>query len=138
MWEKYRQSMDDPEADQAKGYAAALNWLYLRRNSLNRDIAIMQTNIETSVAAKEKNDAENTKLEADCVLEEKRRMAMEEQGANVKGLNEQYADEKSKMELQIEKHQALQELYVTKIAEYQLKAVETIEGQAGEKTADTR
>ena len=129
-WEQYRKTMDDPESALGRDLAAALNWYYEQRSSLNRHIEIAQSDIATYKAAEEKNQIENEKLEGDCVREEKRVEAMNVQRDHVKTLLEQYEAEVNKITLQIEKLQAMGAAYAAKIAEYQLKAVEKIEAQA--------
>jgi len=129
LWEKYWQTMDDPEAEFAQDYPARLDWQYQQRSSLSRNIRITESDIETYKTAEEKNNAENKQLEEDCILEDKRVAAMNVQRDAVKGLAEQYEAERNKIALQIEKLQALIEGYVAEIKNAQLKAVEKIEEQ---------
>jgi len=129
LWKLYRTTIDDPESESGREFAAALDWLYQQRSSLHRLIADAESDIATYKAAEEKNQIENEKLEEDCVLEEKRVAAMNVQRDHVKTLLEQYDAEINKIALQIEKLQVLGPAYVAKIAEYQLKAVEQIEAK---------
>ena len=129
LWEKYRKELDDPEAELAQGIAVTLDWLYYRRSSIGRDIEIVDSAIKTYKAATEKAESENEKLEGNCILEEKRVVAMDGQREKVKTLLEQYESEISKLMLQREKLQTLQAVLVAKIAECQLKIAEKIEAQ---------
>lgn len=128
MWEQYQQVMEGPASD----FSVGLDWLYQRRSSLKRDIAITQADIETYATAEEKNQVENEKLEQDCVLEEKRVAAMNDQKEHVEKTYEKYDAEGNRMIVLIEKIQALQAAYAAKLAEYQLMMVEKIEGQKEE------
>jgi len=130
VWEKYRERMDDPEADSAHAYSTMLSWLYQQRSSLNRTLAIAQSEIGTFREAMERIVDENEKIEADGDLEEKRRAAMEVQRDAVKKLLEEYEAEINRIQLQIEKLQAMATALVARIAEIQLKVVEKIEEEA--------
>jgi hypothetical protein len=125
LLQKYHQTMDDFE--QGQDFSLALDWLFQQRSRLNRDKATALSDMETFKSAKEKADAENKKLEGDCVLEEKRVDAMVMNRDAVKDLKEEYEKEINKLTLQIEKLRALQAALVAKIAECQMKAVEKIE-----------
>jgi len=129
IWKKYRETMDDPEAELAQDFSVLLDWLYQQRSTLNRDIRIVESDIDTYKTAKEKNDLENEKLEADCVLEEKRVEAMNVQRDAVKTLLEQYKTEINRIELRMEKLQTLITAYVAEMTSAQLLAVEKIEGR---------
>jgi predicted nucleic acid-binding Zn-ribbon protein len=129
IWEKYRERMDDPEADLAHAYSTLLTWLYQQRSNFNRALLIAQSETGTLREAIERVDTENEKIEADGDLEEKRRDAMEAQRDAVKKLLEGYEAEINRIELQIEKLQAMAAVLVAKIAEMQLRVVEKIEEQ---------
>jgi len=130
IWEKVRASIDDPEAEAALDFAAMLDWLYQRRSGLLRDIEVAESNIATFKVAEENEKAENEKLEADGILEEKRVEAMNVQRDAVKAQLEEYQAEVDRELLQVEELQRRNATLVAIITEYQVMAVETIEGQA--------
>ena len=129
MLKKYRETMDDPEAESSKDYSLALDWLYSQRSSLKRLIEEIESNIETYNAAEENAKTEKSKRENDLAREQKRVDAMKVQLEKVKTLLEQYKTEIDKMILLCEKLQELSQTYAAKIAEYQEKVVKKIEGQ---------
>jgi len=130
LWEKYRQNMDDPESELGQDFSVVLDWLYQQRSHLNRDIKIAESDIKAYETSEEKNKAENQKMDADCVLEEKRVKAMDIQGGAVKTLFTQYEAERNRIALFIEKLQTLIAAYAAEITNAQLLAVEKIEERA--------
>ena len=132
VWERHRDKMDDSEAQYARDYSSLLYWLYRQRSGTYRAINITKDDIETYRVAEEKTKAENEKLTADCILEEKRRDAMEVQRNAVKNLLEEYEKETAQYILQIEKFKAMSAAYVAAITEAQLRVVEKIEHRVAE------
>ena len=130
IWQQIREQVDDPESDTAESFAVALDWLYLWRSMLLRDIASTETYIATNLTAEEKTKAENEKMTADCVLEEERAEEMTTQRNTVEALLAQYQAEIDRITLQNEKLQTINEAFVAKMAEYQATAVEEIEKRA--------
>ena len=130
LWERYRETFDDPESEYAHDFAAVLDWLYQHRNSMRRDISVTKSNIETYTEALEKASSENNKLETvDIPLEEKRVAAMIKQRDTVRELLKQYEEEIANLMLQMEKLQVLAKAFITGIAEALIQAAEKVEEQ---------
>ena len=128
IWKRYRESMDDAEAEFAQEFSAALDSLYKQRSSLYRDIKGVESDIEIYKASGGRARAESEMLNTQLIpLEEKRVAAMEVQRNEVKNLLMQYDEETAGSVLRIEKFQVLAAAYAAAITDAQLKAVEKIE-----------
>jgi hypothetical protein len=129
LTENGNDDQDTLEIELAQNFAAMLDWKYQDRSRFQRAIDVASSDITTFRASEEKNESENKKLMADCVLEERRAAAMVTQRDAVKDVLEQYEAEAAKLTLQVEKLQTLAMAYVDKIGEAQAKSIENMEEQ---------
>ena len=129
IWKKYREEMDDPESERTQDYSTLLVWLYQQRNSLNREMEMIESYIKTHEEATKKNEENNKKLKSDCDLEEKRVTAMTQQRDAVGKLCEEYAAENNKQAALIETLHAQSKEYIDGIMDAQLKVIKKIEEQ---------
>ena len=131
IWKRYREAMDDSEAEFAQVFSSALDALYQQRNRLYRNVQSVKSDIEMYKTSGDKARAESEALSTrDIPLGQKRVAAMEVQRNEVKDLLTQYKGEATRSGLQIEKLQTLAAAYVARITEAQLKAAEKIEERA--------
>lgn len=137
LWESIRKTVDDPENEWAQDFSLLLDWLYRQRSVIQWEIKVAESDIKTFEAAETKIKAENVKLTEDCELEDKRRVAMEVQRDHIKKTWDDYNKEIDRLNLQIEKLQAMSAAYVKKITEYQLQIIEKIEGQEEARSQET-
>ncbi|MCL2005341.1 MAG: hypothetical protein FWG73_04165 [Planctomycetaceae bacterium] len=125
-WEEIRAAMDDPEL--ARDFAMLLDWLYQHRSGTFRAIEVTKSDTETYLATAQRSQTESARLEnEDIPLEEKRVAMMRLQRDAAGNFLEQYVAEIARMELLIDKLQALASAYVAQIAEAQILASEKVE-----------
>ena len=131
IWKRYRDAMDDSEAEFAQVFSAALDALFQQRSRLYRNIQSVESDIEMYKTSGDKARAESEALSTQTIpLEEKRVAAMTVQRDAVAALLKQYKKEIADIVEQIGNLQTMAKSLVEQITEAQLKAAEQIEKRA--------